>query len=177
MERTDLIRLHAASHPSVEVRRAGFPLDHPYLEQCWTPILGPTSVVLLRRIPQLWREHDLTVEIPTGELAASIGLGKSHGRHGAMWRSLDRISRFRFAEPSGPGEIDVFTEFPPVGQRQLERLPAWNRRRHDELLGAHLDHLAVAHRSTARPTDISARLDAMTTSTRTPNRTAPSLHR
>lgn len=176
MERTDTIRLHAAQHPSVEVRRAGFPLDHPYLEQCWTPILGPTSIVLLRRIPQLWREHDLSVEIPTGDLAASIGLGRSSGRSGPMWRSLDRVSRFRFAQAAGPGEFDVFTELPPVTGRQLERLPAWNRRRHDELLGAHLEHLAVAHRRPPSPSDVSARLDAMATAPKT-NLTTPSLHR
>lgn len=176
MERTDTIRLHATPHPSVEVRKAGFQLDHPYLEQCWTPLLGPTSVVLLRRIPQLWREHGFTAEIPAGELAASIGLGRSTGRNGPLVRTFERISRFRFAESCGPGELNVFTEVPPVRDRQLERLPAWNRRRHDELLGAHLDHLAVAHRRPPNPSDVSARLDAMATSP-TRNHNIPSIHR
>ena len=176
MERTDTIRLHATPHPSVEVRKAGFPLDHPYLEQCWTPLLGPTSVVLLRRIPQLWREHGFTAEMSAGELAASIGLGRSTGRNGPLLRTFERISRFRFAESCGPGELNVFTEVPPVRDRQLERLPAWNLRRHEELLGTHLDHLAVGHRQPPNPSDVSARLAAMAAAPK-PDRTVSRLHR
>jgi hypothetical protein len=176
MERTDPIRLHATPHPSVEVRRAGFPLDHPYLEHCWTPLLGPTSVVLPRRIPQLWRDQDLTAELSAGELAASIGLGRSTGRSGPLSRTFERLARFRFAEVAGPGEFNVFTEVPPVRDRQLERLPAWNRQRHDDLLGVHLDHLAASHRRPPSPSDVSARLDAMAT-VHADTRPVPTLHR
>lgn len=170
MECTDTIRLHATPHPSASVRRAGFPLDHPYLEQCWTPLLGPTSIVLLRRIPELWREN-LTAELPVPELAASIGLGRATGRHGPLWRTLDRLVRFRFADMPVPGEFDVFTELPPVHERLLERLPAWNRRHHDQLLGAHLDHLATPGQ---RHSDLAA-MPSPTAPANTPP--VPSLHR
>lgn len=175
MEPTDTVRFHAASHPAPLVRRAGFALDHPYLEQCWAPAIGPTSVLLLRRIPQLWQD-DLAPVIASDELAASIGLGRSHGRNGALWRTLERIVRFRFATVSGPGELDVFTEVPPLRQVELERLPAWNRRRHNELLGAHLDRLAELQQAAPSPNDISARLDHMTTRSTIRNAN-PSLHR
>lgn len=176
MERTDTIRLHATPHHSVEVRKAGFPLDHPYLEHCWTPLLGPTAVVLLRRIPQLWRDQGLTAELTAGELAASIGLGRSTGRQGPLGRTFERLVRFRFVKGSGPGEFDVFTEIPPVRDRQLERLPAWNRQRHDDLLDVHLDHLAASHRRPPSPADVSARLDAMT-AVHAASRPVPTLHR
>ncbi len=162
MEPTDTVRFHAASHPSPEVRRAGFPLDHAYVEQCWAPVLGPTSILLLRRIPLLWQD-DLAPVIAADELAASIGLGRSTGRNGSLWRTLERVVRFRFATVAAPGELDVFTEVPPLRQDDLRRLPAWSRRRHDHLLGAHLDRLAEVHRPTPSPTDISARLDHMAT--------------
>ncbi len=82
METNQLVRLHAVPHPSAPVRRAGFPLDHPYLEQCWAPVIGPTSVLLLRRLPVLWREN-VSIELELEELAGSLGLGHSTGRNAA----------------------------------------------------------------------------------------------
>lgn len=175
MEPTDTVRFHAASHPAPSISRAGFPLDHAYVEQCWAPVIGPTSVLLLRRIPLLWQD-DLAPVIAADELAASIGLGRSTGRNGSLWRTLERVVRFRFATVSGPGELDVFTEVPPLRQDDLRRLPAWSRRRHDELLSTHLDRLAVVHQSPPSPSDVSARLDHLTTRTNARNAN-PSLHR
>lgn len=161
MEPSETVRLHAAPHPSPPVRQAGFALDHPYLEQCWTPVIGPTSVLLLRRMPLVWQE-DLSPAVDLRELAASLGLGRSSGRNGALQRTVERLVRFRFASHSGPGELDVFTEAPPVPDRQLDRLPAWNRSRHDVLLGAHLDRLAELHHQPPSPGDITGRLNALT---------------
>ena len=33
MEITEHITIHAAPHPVAKVQRAGFPLEHPYLDQ------------------------------------------------------------------------------------------------------------------------------------------------
>lgn len=51
MDTTRVIRFHGVPHPEPRIRQVGFSLDHPYVEQCWTPVLGPTSVLLLRRYP------------------------------------------------------------------------------------------------------------------------------
>jgi hypothetical protein len=169
MEPVPSLRLHAVPHPSAQVRQAGFALDHPYLEQCWAPVIGPTSVLLLRRMPVLWRDG-LTVEVDPAELAASLGLSPRVGRHGALARTLDRLERYEFAHRGTPGDLEVFTELPPVTQRHLDRLPAWSRQRHHELLGTHLDRLAARHSTPPAPTDIAARLEHM-------SRPDPSAHR
>lgn len=156
METSRALRLHGVPHPSAPVRQAGFPLDHAYVEQCWTPVIGPTSVLLLRRLPVLWRES-MSVEVDLHDLAGSLGLGNSSGRHGSMQRTLDRLERFRFAAFSSPSDLEVFTEAPPLPDRQLERLPAWTRSRHEHLLGSHLDSLARLHSRS----DLSTRLDRL----------------
>ena len=134
------VRLHGVPHPSVDARQAGFPLDHPYLEQCWSPAIGPTSVLLLRCLPLLWRQAP-TVEIELQELSSTLGLGRAHGNDSAINRTLDRLVRFKFATRTGP-DIDIYTEVPPLSPRALKRLPDWNRDRHEHLLAAHLDRLA-----------------------------------
>lgn len=176
MEPDSSLQLHAVPHPSAPVRQAGFALDHPYLEQCWTPIVGPTSVLLLRRMPVLWREG-LSVEVDPSELAASLGLGKGTGRNSALARTLDRLERYRFAQQRIPGDLEIFTEVPPVADRQLDRLPAWSRNRHQVLLGTHLDRLAAPAATPPAPTDIAARLEHMTRPATHVRRPEPSLQR
>src|SRR3954463_16655907 len=92
----EVVDLHPVPHPSQPVRQAGFPLNHAYLEHCWAPLIGPSSVMLLRRCSDLWREA-APARIPTHELAMQLGLGKGTGRNSVVWHTLDRVVRFHFA--------------------------------------------------------------------------------
>jgi hypothetical protein len=60
----------------------------------------------------------------------------------------------------------VRAEVAPLKARQLSRLPEWTRQVHDQLLGTHLDQLALGHTDRAldldgpsTPPRITARLD------------------
>lgn len=140
---SEAIDIHAVPHPAKEVRRFGFPLDHPYLEECWAPALGPSSVLLLRHCFALWRDS-MPARVESEDLARQLGLGRGTGRHSPLTHTIERLVRFRFASMASPGELDVFTEVPPLPVRTLERLPSWSRERHEHLLGQHLDGLAHA---------------------------------
>lgn len=132
--------LHAVPHPDDAVRRVGFTLDHPYLEHCWAPVLGPTSVLLLRRATWLWRTTT-SVTIGSEELARGLGLGKGTGRQSPLTRTLDRLAGFGFVVPSRPGEFDVHTEVALLRPRQLEKVPAWTRSVHEHLVTRRLEEL------------------------------------
>lgn len=146
--------VHATAHPVAAIHRAGFPLDHPYVERCWAAALGPSSVLLLRRMPELFRSSADPV-VRLDELGRSLGIGGT-GQHSAIRRTIDRLVQFRFASWSAPSELDVFTEVPPMGPRHLDRVPESTRRAHDSLLATHLDALAA---SSPRTTDLRAPLD------------------
>lgn len=137
----EVIDLHAVPHPVAPVRRAGFALDDPYLEQCWTPVIGPSSVALLRHCAWRWRDA-APARVRTEDLAGELGLGRGTGRSSPIWHTIDRVVRFRFAATASPGELHVYTEVPPVSARQLDRLPTWSRNQHERLLASHLDGLA-----------------------------------
>ncbi len=149
---SEVLDLHAIPHPSAPVRQAGFPLDHPYLEHCWTPVVGPSSVLLLRRCTWLWREAT-PAQIAVEDLAGQLGLGRGSGRNSPIRHTLERVVRFRFAAMAAPGELEVYTEVPPLPERQLERLPSWCRREHERLLGQHLDGLAQLSKPAIPPTE------------------------
>ncbi len=148
----EVIDLHPVPHPSAPVRQAGFPLDHPYLEHCWTPVVGPSSVLLLRRCTWLWREAT-AAQISVEDLAGQLGLGRGTGRNSPIRHTLERVVRFRFAAMASPGELEVYTEVPPLPERQLERLPSWCRCEHERLLGQHLDSLARFSKPAIPPTE------------------------
>jgi len=71
------------------------PIDHPYRQRWWLPIIGPTATCLLNHLGQhadedTWRLH------PARTLAATIGLGRGAGKHSPLIRSLNRLTRFGF---------------------------------------------------------------------------------
>ncbi|QYG94325.1 hypothetical protein HC251_24850 (plasmid) [Iamia sp. SCSIO 61187] len=124
MER-HLITISPAGHPDPRVARAGFDLEHAYVERCWAPVLGPTSTALLRRLPALWAEAE-PARIDFGELSRSLGVGTGRGEHSPLSRTLDRLVRYRFARQAADGQWEVFRQVRPLDTHQLRRLPEWS---------------------------------------------------
>jgi hypothetical protein len=158
------LEISALPHPNPRVRGAGFDLDHPYLEQCWAPLLGPSGVLLLRRMPSIWREREPAV-MSTDELARSLGLGASRGTHSRINRAIDRLVTARLATWTNPGErLGIYLQVPPVPTHRVDRLPEWSRRAHHRLLSEHLDSL-VGEPSPSPPSGtiaaLTARLDRL----------------
>ena len=135
------LEVHPVRHWLAPVRQAGFPLDHPYLEQCWAPVLGPSSVLLLRHCNALWADS-APARVPLAQLGRQLGLGGGTAPSSHIWRTVGRVVDNGFAVHAGPGELHVYTEVPPVPARLLARTPTWCRAAHDRLLGEHLDALA-----------------------------------
>jgi hypothetical protein len=80
----------APSQP--EGGRVGFALDDPYVEQVWAGVIGPSALLVLRRLPVPWREREPAV-VDLRELGQSLGLGPSLARSGGTWKTI---------EPGGP---------------------------------------------------------------------------
>ena len=158
------LEIAAHNHPDPVVARAGFPLDHPYLERCWAPALGPSSVLLLRRLPELWRQQ-APAEVDVDAFARSLGLGAARGANSRFSKTLERVVDARFAEWAVPGEtLAVYAEVRPLGERALDRVPTSTREAHHRLLSEHLDRLAQPQpppETSAVVADITARLDRL----------------
>ena len=105
-----------------EVDRDGplFPVQHPYVEMLWLPVIGPSSTWLLRRLSgwALACPEGLTVVLP--ELSESLGLGWSSGASSSVQRSMRRLIMFGLACWSDA--FEVATGVPAVSERQLARM-------------------------------------------------------
>lgn len=101
------------------------PIEHPYRQRWWLPIIGPTSTCLLNHLaPQAANDDWHLTQVTT--LAATIGLGKGTGRHSPLLKSIDRLIRFDFGhydlEPSDHTDpcITLYrtTSLPPAHMTQ-----------------------------------------------------------
>src|ERR671918_1693946 len=90
MEHDRLLTLSPAHHPNPKVRRVGFELTDPYVEQCWSGVIGPSSTLLLRRMPVLWTER-VPAGMPASELSRSIGLGAGTSNNSRLAVTLKRL--------------------------------------------------------------------------------------
>lgn len=155
------LEIHAQPHPDPRIHRVGFELTHPYVEQCWGALLGPSGIAILRRLPVLWAEQE-PARVPSGELGASLGLTERTGDHSRFGRALSRLAQFRLGEWFEHGSVlSIYTEVAPLTEHQLRRVPDWTRSTHDRLLDRHLDEIAGRRDPVGTVSDITARLDLL----------------
>ena len=115
------LELQALPHPDPKVRRFGFDLTDPYVEQCWGAVVGPSGIAILRRLPVLWT-HQEPAHMPPDELARTLGLGPGTGLRGRFNRALERLTQFRLAEWVEHGAVlGIYTEVGPLSDRQVSR--------------------------------------------------------
>jgi hypothetical protein len=155
------LEIQARAHPDPRVQRLGFDLTHPYVEQCWGAVLGPSGVAILRRLPTLWAEHEPAL-IASADLGASLGLTDRTGDHSRLGRALRRLDRFRLGEWLDPGRVlAVYTVVAPLTESQMRRVSDWTRSAHNRLLDDHLAELAGKRDPGGAVSDIAARLDLL----------------
>ncbi len=161
MERDRILRFTPVDHPDARVQRVGFDLTHPYVEQCWSAVAGPSSTLFLRRMPTLWREQVPAV-VEASDLSRSLGLGVNVGDNSRFANMLGRLVQFRLGrlDPDGAG-FDVYRQVGPLSPRQLDRVPRWTRDAHERIFGEHLSRVAEAAGHSANVASLTARLDRL----------------
>jgi len=140
------IELSPILDPTLE--RVGFPLDHPYIERVYCSVLGPSSVLLLRRAGELFAEHPEGARVDLVDLSRSLGLGvpadaDDIGRNAPLQRTMDRLVRFRMAAWRGDDRLGIHPKLPALERHRAARLPEPVQADHRRLLTAHLDGLVA----------------------------------
>ncbi len=132
------------SWPDTVLDELGHDPRSNYAERYWVSVIGPSCYLALRRFAEQLDRHPQGFEIATRDLALELGLGAKGGRHGPMWRAIERACHFGRAHRQGP-LLAVRRRFPPLSGRQLRRMP-------EHLVAAHTqwqtERLSVAKRRT-----------------------------
>jgi hypothetical protein len=131
MERSSLLRWLAEHDPlpvvplvDPIVEELGHDARSRYAETFWLPVLGPASVVLLRRLADCLDESPEGFLLPLAPAAATIGLGHSGGCNAPLIRTLGRLVTFGIARVNGDG-LAVRRCLPPLARRHIVRLPGY----------------------------------------------------
>lgn len=99
----------------------GYPIAHPYIENLYLPIIGPSTYVLLRLLDRLADQHPDTFAIGLDDLAHRIGLG-NNGAANRTTHTIDRLCAYRLAARTEPDTIVFPRHLPALSNRQLDRL-------------------------------------------------------
>jgi hypothetical protein len=116
-----------------------------YVERFWLPTLGPTSLLLLRRVATLLGRSDDARRLDSGELSQMLGLGSRTGANSPLHRSFDRLVQFDLATSTTPMHYAVRRTVPPVNRRHIHRLPLDLQRAHDEWVTDQLTESPLEH--------------------------------
>lgn len=116
---------------------AGFDPRSPYAERFWLGVIGPSTLLLLRRFTRGLEEHPAGFRVSLADTAGALGLGGGTGRNAPVNRTIDRACTFGLARRVGDDQLEVRTHLPRLNRRQLDRLPDVVRRAHDSWLLRH----------------------------------------
>ncbi len=124
-------RLHVISLPDPVLEELGHDPMGAYVEKFWVSVLGPTSMLLVRRLANELRHQPDGFTIDCVDWSRELGVGEKGGKHSPFWRSIDRACRFGAVQRNG-AILAVRPKLPPLTIRQLNRLPIQLRTAHTQ---------------------------------------------
>ena len=116
-----------------------------YVERFWLPALGPTSLLLLRRLATSFEAHPEGLTIEAADLSQALGLGSRSGGASPLFRSLDRLTQFDLACRPTDGHYAVRRRVQPLNLRHLHRLPLHLQREHADWTETQLGTSPLEH--------------------------------
>lgn len=117
-------RLHVQSWPDPIVEMVGLDARGPYAERFWLPILGPTSIALLRRLNEELERTPRGFVLDLDDAARWLGVGVRSNTRGPIVRTIERCCSFGLTSLDEAGELLVRRHAPPLTRRQVGHLPA-----------------------------------------------------
>jgi hypothetical protein len=138
--------------PDSVLDRVGIDPRSPYVERFWLPLLGPSSVLLLRRLATELEANPAEVELPVDDTAKSLGLGMRGGKTSPFLRTVHRCCQFHLTHlDEANGVLLARRKMPPLTRPQVNRLPERLQESHaawqDEALRADADAERLRHRA------------------------------
>ncbi|MCU1457640.1 MAG: hypothetical protein JWL73_1732 [Actinomycetia bacterium] len=124
--------------PDSVIDQLGFDPRSNYAERFWLPTLGPTSLLLTRRLATEFDRAPEGMTLPVAETSQALGLGPREGANAPLARSFERLVQFDVARVMETGTYAVRRMLPPINRRHLKRLPPALQTAHTEWAEAQL---------------------------------------
>lgn len=107
----------------VNIESLGYDPRSTYVEKFWLPFIGPSTILLLRRIVESLDSNPYGFDLELKELSTMLGLGQAIGRNSSIQKTLNRLLVFELARVMPSNALSVRIKMPPLPQRYVKRLP------------------------------------------------------
>ena len=118
--RLDEVVLHVRPWRDDVVDQAGFDPRSPYAEDFWLPVLGPSTLWLLRRFAAGFDYSPDGFDLDLAETAAALGLS---GQARRVQRTCERLVAFNVAQYREEGVLAVRRALPALPAGRVRQLP------------------------------------------------------
>lgn len=119
---------------------SAFPLAHDYFEIVYTPLVGPTAVLLARAMARHLDAAGGPTTVCPIELALEVGIRASStdplGKKSHLVHAIDRLAHDHIVVRLGDRILGLREAIPPLSARALAKLPTPAREAHVRLLTA-----------------------------------------
>jgi hypothetical protein len=110
--------------PDSVLDQVGHDPRSPYVERFWLGVLGPSSVLFLRRLATELEAHPAGFELPLADTAKALGLGMKGGRNSPFLRTISRCVQFHLVHLDPADHVLLARRrLPPLTRGQVTRLP------------------------------------------------------
>src|SRR5262245_28426534 len=118
--------------PDPVLDRDGHDPRSAYAERFWLSSIGPSALLLLRRVANELDHRPSGFELDLGDVARSLGLGTRGGGRAPLVRTVLRLCQFRLANLEDHGALLlVRRRLPGLNRYQVGRLPPPLQEAHD----------------------------------------------
>ena len=119
--------------PDSVIDEVGHDPRSPYVERFWLGVLGPSSVVFLRRLANELEASPAGFTLPLEETARTLGLGMRGGRNSPFLRTITRCAQFHLVHYDEHGStLLARRKLPPLTRGQVTKLPERLQQQHQE---------------------------------------------
>lgn len=115
------------------VERLGYDPRSAYAERFWLPVLGPSTMFLLRHLARGLEEAPGGFACELAATARALGLGDRQGRNSPFFRTVARAVDFDAARLCGD-RLVIRRRLAPLPRRHVARLPETLQREHERFL-------------------------------------------
>lgn len=126
--------------PDPEFDHVGFDPRSHYAETFWLPILGPSTLWLMRNLAQRFDDEPDGFTLDLEDASIALGIRSRGGRHNPFHRAVNRIVSFNMGRTVDDGTIAVRRIMPALHSGQVRRLTTRMQKLHHETLRHRVEH-------------------------------------
>jgi hypothetical protein len=116
--------------PDPATDRTGHDPRSRYVEHFWLPVVGPSTVLFVRRVAMAFDTEPTGVTVELDVLSRSLGLGRHGSPKSSVTRTLRRACQFGLARFNDDEVLAVRRRLPKVAAHHIARLPPALQRLH-----------------------------------------------